>query len=93
MSNQLSGKLVNVDAFEVVELLSLGIEDSRAKDDRYVDATAVEYFSVHDWPSTALAPPGRRDKLRPSIANSEVIQAVRFGGSRFRGFLKRKIRV
>jgi hypothetical protein len=50
MSNQLSGKLVNVDAFEVVELLSLEIEDSRAKDDRYVDATAVEYFSVHDWP-------------------------------------------
>jgi hypothetical protein len=31
--------------------------------------------------------------LRPSIANSEVIQAgAFFGGSRFRGFLKRKIR-
>src|ERR1700688_1286580 len=44
MSNQLSGKLVNVDAFEVVELLSLETEDSRATDDRYVDATAVEYF-------------------------------------------------
>ena len=50
MSNQLSGKLVNVGAFEVVELLSRGIEDSRANDDRDVDAAAVEYFSVHDWP-------------------------------------------
>ena len=50
MSNQLSGKLVNVDAFEVVKLLSLEVEDSRTKDDRYVDATAVEYFSVHGWP-------------------------------------------
>jgi hypothetical protein len=50
MSNQLSGKLVNVGAFQVVELLSRGIEDSRANDDRDVDAAAVEYFSVHDWP-------------------------------------------
>ena len=54
MSNQLSGKLVDVDAFEVVELLSLEIEDSRTKDDRYVDATAVEYF-----PSTASLRSGR----------------------------------
>src|ERR1700730_6010295 len=46
--NQLSGKLVNVRASEVIELLSLEIEDGRAKDDRYVDTTAVEYFSVHD---------------------------------------------
>ena len=66
MSNQLSGKLVNVDAFEVVELLSLEIEDGRAKDDRYVDATAVEYFSVHDRrpyrvaPATKAALVGRR---------------------------------
>lgn len=50
MAHQLTGKLVNVDAFEVVELLSLEIEDSRTKDARYVDATPVEYFSVHDWP-------------------------------------------
>jgi hypothetical protein len=50
MSNKLSGKFVNVDTFEVVELRSREIEDSRTKDDRYVDATAVEYFSVHDWP-------------------------------------------
>jgi len=48
--NQLSGKLVNVHASEVIDLLSLEIEDGRAKDDRYVDATAVEYFSVHDLP-------------------------------------------
>ena len=50
MSNQLSGKLIKVGAFEVIELLSLEIEDSRANDHRDVDATAVEYFSVHDWP-------------------------------------------
>lgn len=77
MSNQLSGKLVSVDAFEVVELLSLEIEDSRAKDDRYVEAMAVEYFSVHDWPSTALGPTlgavtscARRRKL--GMARAEV---------------------
>ena len=64
MSNQLSGKLVNVDAFEVVELLSLEIEDSRTKDDRYVDATAAEYFSVHCWPPLRRPHPGRPDKLR-----------------------------
>src|SRR6202163_1981336 len=64
MSNQLSGKLVNVDAFEVVELLSLEIEDSGATDDRYLDATAVEYFSVHDWPPLRWRRPGRPDKLR-----------------------------
>src|ERR1700737_2148991 len=50
MSNQLAGKPVNVHASEVIELLSLEIEDGRAKDDRYVDAPAVEYFSVHDLP-------------------------------------------
>src|SRR6202040_3107178 len=50
VSNQLSGKLVNVHASEVIDLLSLEIEDGRAMDDRYVDATAVEYFSVHDLP-------------------------------------------
>src|SRR5258708_36601037 len=50
VSNQLSGKLVNVHASEVIELLSPEIEDGRAKDDRYVDTTAVEYFSVHDLP-------------------------------------------
>src|ERR1700730_7042407 len=50
VSNQLSGKLVNVHASEVIELLSLEIEDGRAKDDRYLDTTAVEYFSVHDLP-------------------------------------------
>src|ERR1700731_4407242 len=46
VSNQLSGKFVNVHASEVIDLLSLEIEDGRAKDDRYVDATAVEYFST-----------------------------------------------
>src|SRR3984893_5208999 len=50
VSNQLSGKLVNVHASEVIDLLSLEIEDGRPKDRRYADATAVEYFSVHDLP-------------------------------------------
>src|SRR6266849_4305650 len=50
VSNQLSGKLVNVHASEVIDLPSLEIENGRPKDDRYVDATAVEYFSVHDLP-------------------------------------------
>jgi hypothetical protein len=50
VSNQLSGKLVNVHASEVIDLLSLEIEDGRATDDRYLDATPGEYFSVHDLP-------------------------------------------
>src|SRR6202790_4212073 len=50
VSNQLSGKLVNVHASEVIDLLSLEIEDGRPKDRRYADAAAVEYFSVHDLP-------------------------------------------
>src|ERR1700722_18315487 len=69
MSNQLSGKFVNVDAFEVVELLSRGIEDSRATDDRDVDATAVEYLSVHGWPPI-VACEGRQ-RLRLSVRDSE----------------------
>src|ERR1700736_4499211 len=73
MSNQLSGKLVNVDAFELVELLSLEIEDSRAKDDRYVDATAVEYFSVHDLPPIE-GPRGKRLRLLGS--DSETNRAL-----------------
>src|SRR3984893_10673854 len=56
VSNQLSGKLVNVHAPEVIDLLSLEIEDGRPEDDRYVDATAVEYFSIHDLPPWAHGP-------------------------------------
>jgi hypothetical protein len=62
MSNQLSGKLVNVDAFEVVELLSLETEDNRTKDDRYVDATAVEYFSVPAGDTTTPYHDSRRGR-------------------------------
>jgi hypothetical protein len=50
VSNQFPGKLVNVHVSEVINLLSLEIEDGRPKDDRYVDAAAVEYFSAHDQP-------------------------------------------
>jgi hypothetical protein len=56
VSNQLSGKLVNVHASEVIDLLSLEIEDGRPKDDRYVDAMAVEYFSVHGPTSLSRGP-------------------------------------
>ena len=69
MPNQLSGKFVNVDAFEVVELLSRGIEDSRATDDRDVDATAIKYFSVHGWPPI-VACEGRQ-RLRLLVRDSE----------------------
>src|ERR1700737_1145247 len=44
VSNQLSGKLVNAHASEVIELLSLEIEDGRAKDDRYVAPRLLNIF-------------------------------------------------
>lgn len=50
VTDQFTREFVHVGSFEVIDLLSLEIEDGRAKDDRYVDATAVEYFSVHDLP-------------------------------------------
>jgi hypothetical protein len=51
VTDQFTREFVDVGTFEVVELLSLEIENDRAKDDRYVDATTVEYFSVHDQPA------------------------------------------
>jgi hypothetical protein len=69
MSNQLSRKFVNVDVFEVVELLSRGIEDSRANDHRDVDAMAVEYLSVHDWPPIVVCE--GRQRLRFLVHDSE----------------------
>src|ERR1700737_923870 len=69
VSNQLCGKLVNVHASEVIDLLSLEIENGRPKDDRYVDATAVEYFSVHDLPPIEGAP---RQRLRLLGSDSET---------------------
>ena len=69
VSNQLSGRLVNVHASQVVDLLSLEIEDGRPKDDRYVDTTAVEYFSVHDLPPIEGAP---RQRLRLLGSDSET---------------------
>src|ERR1039458_3814548 len=55
VTDQFTREFVHVGSFEVIDLLSLEIEDGRAKDDRYVDATAVKYFSVHNglplrWP-------------------------------------------
>jgi hypothetical protein len=47
MSNQLSGKLVNVDAPEIVKFFAPRTENRRATDDRYVDALAIEDISVH----------------------------------------------
>src|ERR1700694_2451363 len=74
VSNQLSGKLVNVHAYEVIDLLSLEIENGRAKDDRYGGATAVEYFSVHDLPPIESP----RQRLRLLGGDSETNRNLGF---------------
>src|ERR1700716_1205612 len=75
VSNQLSGKLVNVHASEVIDLLSLEIEDGRPKDDRYADATAVEYFPVHDLPPIE-GPRGKGCACWPAIARQIALGAI-----------------
>src|SRR5260370_7027955 len=62
MSDQLTGKLVNVDASQIVELLSLEVEDCRATDNRDTSATAVEDVSVHHFPF-AFSPRPRGDRV------------------------------
>jgi hypothetical protein len=72
-------------------LLSLEIEDLRTDYSGNMDALTVEDVSVHDLASTALAPPWTPDKLRqPPAQLSEGEGGLTV--SRFRGFLKRKIR-
>jgi hypothetical protein len=76
MSNQIPGRPVKVHAFEVVNLLSLEIEDFPADYLANMEAIAVEDISVHGWPPLSWSRPDRRDKVRQPILNSEIIQAV-----------------
>jgi hypothetical protein len=50
MSNQIPGRPVKVHALEVVELLSLEIEDLPTDHLANMEAIAVEDISVHGWP-------------------------------------------
>ena len=56
MADEVAGEPVNVDAFEVKELLSLEIEDRRTDYSGNMDALAIEDVSVHDWPPLGLPP-------------------------------------
>jgi hypothetical protein len=50
MTNQITGGPVKVDTLEVIELLSLEIEDLPTNYLANLNALAVEDVSVHDWP-------------------------------------------
>jgi hypothetical protein len=50
MSNQLSGRPVNVDASKVVKLISLEVQDNRTPNDPDMHAATVEDLSVHGIP-------------------------------------------
>jgi len=76
MANELSGKLVNVAAFEVVELLSLGIEDSRTNDDRYEGATTIEYIAIHDRPPIEVPHYGKGCAYWVTIARRIALSAI-----------------
>src|SRR5258708_11661247 len=62
-------------AYKVVKLLSLEVEDIRAKDDRYEDAATVEYFSVHDLPPIE-GPPRQRLRLLGSDSETNRTRAI-----------------
>ena len=64
MADEVAGEPVNVDAFEVKELLSLEIEDRRTDYSGNMDALAIEDVSVHDWPPLRWPPPSAPYKLR-----------------------------
>jgi hypothetical protein len=50
VTNQFTREFVDVDTFEVIELLATTVENTRAKRCSDVIASAVEYFSVHGAP-------------------------------------------
>jgi hypothetical protein len=84
VSDQISGRSVKVYALEVIELLSLEIEDLLTDYLANMNAIAVEDVSVHGWPPL-LSRSRRPDKLRQWIVNSEGIhpaRAVAAAGSR-----------
>jgi hypothetical protein len=65
VANKLSGQFVYVDAPKIVELPTTKTENRGIADRRDVDAAAVEYFPVHDWPPPRWPPAmGAPTKLR-----------------------------
>ena len=68
VSDQISGRSVKAYALEVVELLSLEIEDLPTDHLANMKAIAVEYVSVHGWPPLRW---WSLDKMRQPIVNSE----------------------
>ena len=48
MTDQLTGRAVDIDPFEIVKLVAAGIENLRADHDADEDALAVEYVVAHD---------------------------------------------
>jgi len=77
MSNQISRRPVKIYALEVVELLSLEIEDLPTNYLANMNALAVEDVSVHGWPPMRWSRAKRRpDKLHLWIVNSEGIQVA-----------------
>src|ERR1700683_66630 len=87
MSNQLSGKFVNADAFEVVELLSREIKDKPATDNRDVEATAVEYLSMHGWPPIVACE--RQQRLRLLVHDSEENRNYVHAGAPRKGWISK----
>jgi hypothetical protein len=57
MSDQITGRPVKIHAPEVVELLSLEIEDLPTGYLTNLDAVAIEDVSVHDWSPVLIAAP------------------------------------
>jgi hypothetical protein len=50
MTDQFTGRAMDVDSSEIVELLAGGVENFRADHYADEDALTVEYFAPHDWP-------------------------------------------
>jgi len=62
MADEFAGEPVNVDALEVVELLSFEVEDSLTTDDRDMSAAAIEDVPVHKM---SIYPSPSVDQLLP----------------------------
>src|SRR6516225_3870113 len=68
MTDQFTGRAVDVDPSEVVKLLTAEIENLRADQVGDVDALTVEYVAAHDQTSS---PSGTPRTLRSLAGNSE----------------------
>jgi hypothetical protein len=69
VTDQLTRESVDVDAFEVIELLAPKVENGWAQHHADVVASAVEYVSVHGVPSV-IGPAQSLKKLRQPIEKS-----------------------